>query len=362
MKVAILADQIDSGVRQGQTSYAFNLIAGFKKTGIDVTLLYADIPVATNYPFIRKRSYRVYNLPFISEKIRDVIINIFASKYDILHVLTNSGMPAGRSKAKKIITLHDVIIFKHPEFYTKYTLSYLIRDIKRDLQRVDAIITGSEHSKKDICEVFDYNEDKVYVIYHGIDKEIFYKQDKPRLISEDYILYVGGPHRRKGLPYLLAAFSRLKEYVPHKLLLVDNIGSRYEEFTEEFIRQALMDRIIIKTRATVDELGNYYSFAEMLVYPSLYEGFGLPPLEAMACGCPVITSNNSALKEVYDGFGLLVDPKDVENFANTMLKVISDNTLKNILKEKGLDLSIRLSHERMAQTTLESYEKILCQS
>jgi len=359
MKVALLGDQIDNNIRQGQMSYAYNLIKGLQKLGVDMTLLYGDIPSKSNYPFLKKASYRIFHLPFINSTIKDILLNIAASRYDILHVLTNSGLPYGRSKAKKIVTIHDVIIFRHPEYYTEYTLSYLIKDIRKSVKYADAIITISEHSKKDICDVFGCEADKIHVTHLGIDRNIFYKQKGSRFIPDNYILYVGGPHRRKGLSYLLEAFGLIKKSVKHNLVLVDNVGSKYEEYKNDIIRHGLTDRIIIKPCASVKELVNYYSFAEVLIYPSLYEGFGLPPLEAMACECPVISSNNSALKEVYEGVAMLTEPKEIISLANTILKVISDNKIKNTMIEKGLALSMKMSLERLAQTTLETYKKIL---
>lgn len=359
MKIAILADQIDTDMFHGQPSYAFNLISGFDKKAIDYTLFYADIPKLTRYPHSKKASYRLCGLPLINEYIKDRIINMKVSNYDILHCLTNCGMPLGRSKARKIVTLCDVMPFRHPEFYSKYTLSYIINGIKEALRIADGVITISEFSKKDIGEVFNYNASQIYVIYIGIDRNIFSKKDVPRLIKQEYILYVGGLAPRKGLIYLLKAFSKIKDKLLNKLVLIDALGwndSRINKLINEY---KLSDRILLKKADTTDEMVSYYNYADVLVFSSLYEGFGLPPLEAMACGCPVITSNNSSLQEIYKGSALLVDPKNTRSLADKILEVVNKNKLRSKMIENGLALSAKLTQEKMVKNTLKAYEKIL---
>lgn len=343
----------------GQSSYAFNLISGFDRKSIDYTLFYADMPKMTRYSHSKKASYRLFGLPLINENIKDRIINMKVSRYDILHCLTNCGMPLGRSKAKKIVTLHDVIPFRHPEFYSEYTLSYIIKGIKETLRIADGVITISEFSKKDICELFDCDSSKIYVVYIGIDNNVFSKKDAHRIIPEEYILFIGGLHPRKGLDFLLKAFKTIKEQVPHKLVLIDNKGwkdSRIHKIINEY---NLSDRVVLKKAYTTDEMVSYYSSAALLVFPSLYEGFGLPPLEAMACGCPVVTSNNSSLRELYEGVALLVDPKDIKGMSDKILEVLIDTELRNRMIENGLSLSIKLNMEKTVQSTLDVYEKVL---
>lgn len=359
MKIAILADKIDTEIFNGQTNYAFNLISGFNRKGVDNTLFYADIPELTRYPRSKKASYRLYGLPLINERIKDWLINIKVSGYDILHCLTNTGIPHGRSKAKKVVTLHDIMPFKHPEFYTEYTISYIIKGIKEALKIADAIITVSEFSKNDIVKTLNYDSSKVFVVYNGIDHNLFSRKDVSPLFSEKYILYVGGLTPRKGLSYLLEAFSRIKDRLPHKLVLIDSKGWRDTRIYKIINEFNLIDRVVLKKADTRDEMVSYYNHAAMLVFPSLYEGFGLPPLEAMACGCPVITSDNTSLQEIYEGYALLVDPADTNVLAEKILRVAKDNKLKRKMIENGITLSAKLTQERMVADSLGAYEKIL---
>jgi len=288
-----------------------------------------------------------------------MLINTKVSDYDILHCLTNTGIPLGRSKAKKIVTLHDVMPFKHPEFFTDYTLSYIIKGIKEVLETVDGLITVSEFSKKDIAKTFNYNADKIFVTYHGIDRNIFCKKDVPKPLPEEYILHIGGLNPRKGLRYFLEAFSKIKEKLPHKLVLIGNLGWKDPRVHKMIDEYNLCDRVVLKKVDTMDEMVSYYNHAAMLVFPSLYEGFGLPPLEAMACGCPVITSDNTSLQEIYEGYALLVDPKDTNVLAEKILNVVKDNRLKRKLIKNGITLSEKLTREREVENTLVTYEKIL---
>ncbi len=359
MKIAILADQIDTETSHGQSSYAFNLISGFDRKGVDCTLFYADIPACTRYPRSKKTSYRLHGLPLINEHIKDWLINIKASGYDILHCLTNTGIPLGRSKAKKVVTLHDIMPFKHPEFYTEYTMSYIIKGIKEVLETVDGVITVSEFSKKDIAKTFNYNADKISVTYHGIDRNIFSRKDVPTPIPEEYILHIGGLNPRKGLRDFLEAFSKIKEELPHKLVLIDNKGWKDSKIHKIIGKYNLKDRVFLEKANTTDEMVSYYNYAAMLVFPSLYEGFGLPPLEAMACGCPVITSDNTSLKEMYKGYALLIDPTDTNRLAEKILEVLKNNKLKSKMIENGLALSAKLNQEKMVEDTIGAYEKIL---
>lgn len=358
MKIAILADQIDTKVFNGQSNYAFNLISGFDKEGIDYTLFYADIPWRTRYHHSKKASYRVCGLSLINEQIKDLLINMKTSDYDVLHCLTSCGLPLGRSKAKKVVTIHDVMPFRHPEFYSEYTMSYIIEGIKETLEAADGVITDSQFSKNDICKILNYDTDRIYVTYLGIDDKIFSKREVSCPIPEEYILHIGGLHPRKGLTVLLEAFSMIKEQLPHKLVLIDNMGwkdSRIHKVIDEY---NLSEKVVLKKADMTDEMVSYYNYATMLVFPSLYEGFGLPPLEAMACGCPVITSNNTSLREIYEGSALLVDPTDVNSLANKILEVMKDNKLRNKMIENGLALSAKLTQEKMVENTLEVYEKI----
>ena len=121
----------------------------------------------------------------------------------------------------------------------------------------------------------------------------------------------------------------------------------------------LTERVILKRAGSLAEMALYYNGARLLVYPSLYEGFGLPPLEAMACGCPVLTSNNSSLQEIFKDAALLVDPKSTDEFADKILEAVSNEGLRNRLIERGLALSKKLTRERMVRGTLDVYEKVL---
>ncbi|MEE8574473.1 MAG: glycosyltransferase family 1 protein, partial [Thermodesulfobacteriota bacterium] len=307
MRVAFPGDLIDHSPMTGQIRYSHYLISGLSDSGVDVTLLYADLPESSIYEGIKKESFRISGLPLLNETIRSKLANRKAGDFDIFHDTTNYGMPLGRSKAKKIITLHDVGTERLPEFYRDYTVKKMerVREIVTD---VDAVITVSEFQKREIAEVYGLSEDKIFVVYHGIDTGKFRGSSGSPLIECEYIMYLGSLVPKKGLLYLLRAFNEVKDKLPHKLLFAGVRGFKSEAVFELIERLGLGSRVVVKENSGDAEVVNYLSNASLFVYPSLYEGFGFPPLEAMATGTPVITSRNSSLLEIYEDSALLVDP------------------------------------------------------
>lgn len=362
MKVAILADLIDKRViKGGEIVYAFNLIKGLSDKKIDLTLLYADLPAISNYDNLKKKSYRVWGLPLINNSIRNKLINFSASKYDILHATTNYGMPTGKSRAKKIITLHDVGPLVYPQYYHPYTVNKFVNEIPQILTTTDAIITVSNFQKNEIIKYYGFPDDKIYVIYLGVDTSIYQKTDKPRLIPEDYILLSGGLNPRKGLNYIIDAIQLLKNKIPHKVYTVGDPNRENSEINSKIDKYKLKDRIIVKEYVdTCEDLVNLYSYASLFIYPSLYEGFGLPPLEAMACGCPVITSDNTSLTEIYTGTTLMVDPSDTIDLSNKIYEALTNKTLRDNLISKGYKFINHYKWEYNVEKTINLYNELLC--
>ncbi|MGD1046148.1 MAG: glycosyltransferase family 1 protein [Bacteroidota bacterium] len=362
MKVAILADSIDKRViKGGEAVYTFNLIKGLSDKKIDVTLLYTDLPAISSYENFKKVSYRIMGMPLINYSIKNKLINYSARKYDVLHATTNYGMPAGKSRAKKIITLHDVGPLVYPHFYHPYTVNKFIHEIPQILKNVDAIITVSIFQKNEIIKYYKYLNEKIYVIYPGVDTNIFQKTDKPRLIPEDYILLSGGLNPRKGLNYIIDAIQLLGNKIPHKVYTIGDPNRENNEVRSKIDKYKLKDRIIIKEYVdTCEDLVNLYSYASLFVYPSLYEGFGLPPLEAMACGCPVITSNNTSLTEIYTGTTLTIDPSDTIDLSNKIYDVLTNKTLRDDLMSKGYKFINQFKWEYNVEKTINLYNDLLC--
>ena len=183
-----------------------------------------------------------------------------------------------------------------------------------------------------------------------------------RPLDESYILYVGSERRRKNLGRLFEAFAALKPELPELKLVKIGSAGRSKKFRDDTIKQlsslGIAGDVIFVDHISELELAYYYSSATLLAYPSLYEGFGFPPLEAMACGCPVVTSNTSSLPEVVGEAGIMVDPYDTSSLVRAMRRVLTDSGLRNDMVRRGLEQAKKFSWERTAELTLQLYNKV----
>lgn len=358
MKVAFLADSIDIDIKTGQRRVAYHIITGLANHGIDVTLLYSDLPERSIYKDIKKNKYRIWNLPLINEYVKFKLINFKAGKFDIFHDLTNYGMALGRSRAKKIITLHDIGTLKLPQFYRNYT-RYRMNRVREILKNTDAVITVSEYQKKEISEYYKISEDRLFVVYPGVDTDIFKKTKDKRLIDGEYIMYLGNLMPKKGVCCLIRAFNAIKKQIPHNLLLGGMRGFKSETVFSLIKELDLQTKVIVRENPGDAEIVNYLSYASAFVYPSFYEGFGLPPLEAMACGSPVITSDNTSLKEIYSDSAILINPENINGLGDSILALLRDEAFKRELISKGYATAQRFSWDAAIRNTLKVYEKAI---
>jgi len=276
-------------------------------------------------------------------------------------------------KKKCVVTVHDLIRF----FDMKRCHSPLIHKPNlrdrigleldyRGIKRAEKIIAVSKSTKNDLVKHLRVPEERIDVVYQGIDHKLFKPTHTPAPVKEPYILYVGSEQPRKNLTTLLKAFYKLKQgdsrFSDMKLVKVGNPGKMrsFRENTLEIIDALNLRKDVVFTGFVPrKELPNYYSNAECLVLPSLYEGFGRPVAEAMACGCPVITSNTSSLPEVVGDAGLMVDPRDVNALENTMKEVLTNEGLKKNMVRKGLKRASNFSWQKTAKETSEIYKEIL---
>lgn len=282
---------------------------------------------------------------------------------DIYHS-TNFVTPPLR-KARGVVTIYDLIML-FPEFCVPL---YPREELKRYIDRADSIIAISEHTKRDIINFFGVPEEKVRVILLAADDRFRCIADNEAIqkvlerfgIEGEYILYTGPMELRKNVPTLVRAFAILKaeKRIPHRLVLSGNKGGGlYDEITE-IIRTLGLEKDVIFTGYVSDEdLPYLYNGASVFAFPSFYEGFGLPPLEAMACGCPVVTSNTSSLPEVVGDAGLMVDPDRPEELAEAMGRILEDSGLRSELRERGLRRAAEFSWRRCAEETLAVYREL----
>jgi glycosyltransferase involved in cell wall biosynthesis len=298
------------------------------------------------------------------------IPNILVDKdIELYHVPQNGvGLPQDKT-LPFVITLHDVIPYKMPETVGDTYLRIFNEEMPDIVKRCDGIITVSEYSKEDIANSFSFPSEKIYVthlaaedIYFPINKEKSNNIIKNQYgITGDYILYVGGFSPRKNIVGLIEAFSKLiiKYKQDIKLVIAGKQGISYSIYKKRAIDLGVEDKVIFPGFIEIEHLPYLYNASKFLAYPSFYEGFGLPPVEAMACGIPVITSNATSIPEVLGDSAVFINPQDVDELCNSMYEVLCDENLRNSLILKGLVRSSELSWKKTAEKTLLAYNKII---
>jgi glycosyltransferase involved in cell wall biosynthesis len=260
-----------------------------------------------------------------------------------------------------IVTVHDIARFRFG-FDPESLLERLM--LKLDvlgIKRATHIIATSRHTRDDLVKYLGIPRDKISLIYDGTDCRVFGPHSGE---SHDgrYILYVGSERPRKNLGRLFEAFAELKqEFADLKLLKVGPVG-RSQDFRRDTMQKldslAISSDVVFVDYVPESDLANYYASAELLAYPSFYEGFGLPPLEAMCSGCPVVTSNTSSLPEVVGEAGIMVSPNDTDGWVEAMRRVLTDGELRDDMVRKGLEQARKFSWDRTAAETLAVYRKL----
>ena len=288
---------------------------------------------------------------------------------ELYHVPQNGVGLSGNVNCPKTITLHDIIPLRMPQTVSDRYLRIFNEEMPKILDNCDGIITVSEFSKLDIAEEFNFPKEKIFVthlaaedIYRPIDRAYCKKFIKDNYkIADNFILYVGGYSPRKNIIGILEAFSLLKDNLKEDLKIVITVkkGISYEIYKNKAIELGISNSVIFTDFIPLNDLPIFYNACEFLVYPSFYEGFGLPPLEAMACGVPVIASNVTSLPEVCRNSAILIDPNDIDELCYSMERVLTDSFLKLTMIERGLSTSNNYSWKNTALNTIKAYESII---
>jgi glycosyltransferase involved in cell wall biosynthesis len=284
-------------------------------------------------------------------------------KIDLLHSL--AFVTPLLSPCPSVITIYDLGFLIFPQGFRHSKRLYLTLLTRPSARKARRIITISESTKRDTVRLLGVSSEKVDIVYCGVDKafhpfpegEVASFRQKHGL-PERIILFVGTIEPRKNVVRLIEAYSRLRDGQV-KLVIGGARGWLYEEVFARVEELDLAGDVLFPGYIPPDELRLWYNAAELFVYPSLYEGFGLPPLEAMACGTPVLTSNVSSLPEVVGEAGLTVDPMDSEGLAEAMNQVLGDGALRQSMRERGLARAGRFSWARAARETVEVYRRAL---
>lgn len=284
---------------------------------------------------------------------------------DLLHCPALVGpMLGGRPF---VVTVHDLSYHHYPDAFRPANRSYLRILGERSVRRARRVIAVSQSTKDDLIEHYGLPAGRVDVVHHGVD-EAFRPLPADEVAAfcarqgtpERFLLFVGTLEPRKNVVRLVEAYARLPRSCP-PLVLVGGKGWLYDEVFRRVEELGLAGRVRPAGYVPAEDLPCWYNAAEALVYPSLYEGFGLPPLEAMACGTPVISSTASSLPEVVGDAGLLVDPEDVDALAAAMDRVLADAGLRERMRAAGLERARRFTWEGAARKTADTYRRALGQ-
>lgn len=363
MKIGIDAIGLTIPIPAGTRYYAEQLLSSLAKIDSNNEyVLFSKIPVG----FPDQDNFSLKIIPSIIPIFKRLyFLTYFAKKegIDVFHFLDPYGSIFS-NRVKIVTTVHDidldkiyqrnnlseVFIKKQRKFVRKYTLS-----------NSQAIIAVSDFTK---------TETEKYLVNNGLDKKVFviheaqsrrFRVESKHLTRKDnYFLCMGDFSFRKNVPMVIKAFAKLPKSIKmlYNLKIVISDPNPGEDFKKNIRKFDLEDSVSIIESPRLSELVSLYNQAEAFFYPSLYEGFGLPILEAMACGCPVITSNYGAMMEVAGGNACLVDPNSVEDLVRAMVKIVSNSSYAKKLSELGLKRAVHFSWEKTARKTLVVYEKV----
>lgn len=288
------------------------------------------------------------------------------AKIDILHQPCFSAplMYSG----KIVITIHDLIALLYGSDITFFSRMYFGYWMPFTYSKASKIIAISEHTKNDIVKLLRIPEEKIKVIYLAADKEI-YSNKFPKLeidrvkkkyqIKKRYLLHIGTLNPRKNLEFLIKVFSEVvKHFNDLQLVITGKFGWYYEGLFKLTKELNLEDKVIFTGYLDDKDKPILYQGSEIFVFPSLYEGFGLPPLEAMISGIPVIAANTSSIPEVVGNSGILLSPTDQLAWVRSIKQLLYDNKLQQKLSQKGLQQANRFSWEICARETIKVYEEV----
>ena len=267
-------------------------------------------------------------------------------------------------RIKRITVIHDMTVFLYPElhvFLSQYLQRKLLPGI---LKKSNHIITNSTNTTDDVVKHFPFVKNKISSILLGKDKSFKPRSDQNVLekytVDQPYILFVGTLEPRKNIPFLIAAFNEFKQQtgMTHQLVLIGKKGWKSKNIFQAIDRSPFKSDIVWLGYVEKEDLPIMYGMAEVFVYPPVYEGFGLPILEAMACGTPVITSNTSSLPEVGGSAVMYVNPKSPAEIAQHMISLCSNSEMREKFSQQGLTQSAQFSWEKTAKTTIQLFENL----
>jgi len=300
-----------------------------------------------------------------SEQFKEYLLG----RADIVHSTTFCAPRFRAPRRRLVVTIHDCTFVTHPEFHLPANIEHCLRGTRLAIERADALIAVSESTRRDLIERMGAPADRIVVTREAADPGLARVTDAARLaavrrryeLPERFILFLGAMEPRKNVLRLIEAFATLRPALRRETVLVvaGAHGWLNDSVRERVGKLGLAESVRFPGYIAGDDVAALYSLATVFAYPSMWEGFGLPVLEAMACGTPVLTSDVSALPEVAGDAALLVSPTDVEAIADGLTRLLDDAALRADLAARGLRRAAAFSWERCARETLAVYTSVV---
>jgi len=375
MRIGVDIRVLAKGTRTGVEEYTINLLSRLlalsdHNTELKYKLFYnAYHKVELDYPWLAPtnvclKSFRIpnrfffigaryFNRPKI-DKLLDGIDVYFNPHFFVA--------PLSRD-CRKVITFHDLSFEHYPEFFSrrKRLWQKFLMNTKEEAKKADKIIAVSNSTKEDLINLYCVNSDKIEVIYSGVaerfkpiskEEKIMSNIKRKYNLPEKFILYFGTIEPRKNIVGLIKAFELLKKDKSLKLVIAGARGWLEQDIFKAAKNSKRAQDIFFTGFVEDEDKPELYNLAELFVYPSFFEGFGFPPLEAMACGLPTIVSCNSSLPEVVGKAALMIDPANIDELADAMEVALSDSELRKRLILAGIDQAKKFSWQKCAEKTL----------
>ena len=374
MQIGVDGNEANVKNRVGSGRYAFELLKQFSKTKNNKFLIYLKEKPLLDLPEERENfKYQIFGPKKFWTQFALPVKLTFGKKPDVFFSPAHYG--PRYSKVPYVVTIHDLSYLHYPQMFKKDDLLQLTSWSKYSILNSAHVLAPSKSTKEDIIKNYNVPASKITVTYEGYDDSSFKPQSKSKVqglkskykINGDYIIFVGTLQPRKNLERLIEAFAKLignwklparrslgeaGEIGNYQLVIVGRKGWLYEPIFEKVEQLKLEDKVVFTDFVPDEQLPTLVSGAKVYVLPSLWEGFGIPVVEAQACEVPVVVSNTSSLPEIVGESGILVDPEDIDSIAGGIKKALDPSAAKDLIK-KGLENTKRFSWQNCAKETLE---------
>jgi len=365
MRIGVMLRNV--GEKGGHGLYTRNILKNLLKIDKDnqYVLFYQGKRRKTSFSDYSNVEEQWINVPY--KMLWDQIFIPFSALKSRIDLLFSPKWTAPLiSPCKILMVVPDMGYYPHPEFYKGRDILYLKLMIPLYLRKATRVIAVSHTTKKDIIKFTGVDKSKVVVV-HMAAEDIFAESVDPVFVervkakyslSSQFILHVGIIYPGKNVEKLICAFAKIAKKFPHKLVLVGGFRWKYSRVFDLIEEFNLKDKVIITNWVSRSELPVFYKLADLFAFPSLYEGFGIPVLEAMTCGCPVVTSSTGATPEIAGDAALIVNPRSVDEIYEATVRVLEDEKLKKELVSKGYARAKKFSWEKSARETLSVFREL----